>query len=94
MFGPTLTPWGEVTVRIVHPRREPAVVLDAKWRSGVPKIDITIPGFAKIIDADLSQPLLLERDLHALSRLIPVPESKAVPSHIMSDPTTEEGLPS
>lgn len=91
-FGPTLTPWGEVTVRIMHPRREPAVEVDAKWRNVAPRIDVAIPGFVKVDDASLSEPLVLKRDIQAPARLIPVPANESVPSHNVSDPTREEGM--
>lgn len=61
LFGPTLTPWGAVTVRVANPRVEPVVYLDAEWRGAPPRIDVAVPGFARIDDADASTPLPLVR---------------------------------
>src|SRR5690606_41913238 len=36
-FGPTLTPWGAVTVTIAHPRVEPTLRIDAQWRGAPPR---------------------------------------------------------
>ncbi len=46
-FGPTLTPFGAVTVRVeAGPSGdEPArVIVDGKWRGGFPQIDVRLPG--------------------------------------------------
>ena len=60
-FGPTLTPWGPVTVRISHSAIEPSLSIDATWRGVPPTIDVEIPGFRKLSDVDAAQPILLER---------------------------------
>lgn len=74
LFGPSLTPWGEVTVRIVHPRREPMVEFDAQWRTQPPRIDVMIPGFKAVLAIDPSQRVVLERDTESPARLCPVPD--------------------
>jgi hypothetical protein len=64
IFGPTPTPWGEVTVRVVHPRLEPAIHLDATWRGEAPIIEVALPGFEKIERADPGRPVPLRRQEH------------------------------
>ena len=61
LFGPTLTPWGAVTVRVANPRVEPVVHLDAQWRGAPPRIDVAVPGFERIEQADVAEPLPLSR---------------------------------
>jgi hypothetical protein len=41
-YGPTLTAWGPVSVRITASR----VVLDAHWRDVGPRVKVAVPGFA------------------------------------------------
>jgi hypothetical protein len=41
MFGPTLTPWGQVTIRLEGSR----LTLDAAWRDAAPRVEIRVPGF-------------------------------------------------
>jgi hypothetical protein len=60
-FGPTLTPWGPVTVRISHAATKPTLSIDGAWRGAPPAIDVEIPGFCKLSDVDAAQPILLER---------------------------------
>jgi hypothetical protein len=60
-FGPTLTPWGRVTVRISHPAIDPTILIDATWRDAPPAIDVAIPGFRKLANVDAAQPIPLER---------------------------------
>ena len=47
-FGPTLTPWGPVTVRIVRPAGERLLSVDAHWRGVPPRVDVEVPGFAAL----------------------------------------------
>jgi hypothetical protein len=61
-FGPTLTPWGAVTVRIVRPAAEPLLSIDAHWRGDPPRIDIQVPGFATVADADCNSAVRLVRE--------------------------------
>ncbi|MDB6128070.1 MAG: hypothetical protein JWM35_1966 [Verrucomicrobia bacterium] len=44
-FGPTLTAFGTVTVRIVADGDGANVLVDAKWRGEPPSIDVVLPGF-------------------------------------------------
>jgi hypothetical protein len=60
-FGPTLTPWGPMTVRIVNPAADPLLTIDAHWREDAPRVDVEIPGFTKFIDANCNSALRLER---------------------------------
>jgi hypothetical protein len=60
-FGPALTPWGPITVRIVHPSAEPLLTIDAHWREDAPRVDVEIPGFAKLFDANCNSGMRLER---------------------------------
>ena len=43
-FGPTLTSWGTVTLRVTDSQ----VTLDANWRSQPPRVRIQVPGFVPI----------------------------------------------
>jgi hypothetical protein len=61
-FGPTLTPWGTVTVRIVRPASEPLLSVDAHWHEDAPRVDIEVPGFAKVRDVDCRSAVPLRRD--------------------------------
>ena len=61
-FGPTLTPWGPLTVRIVRPATEPLLAIDAHWREDAPRVDIEIPGYRKLVDADCGSAIRLEPD--------------------------------
>ncbi|MEZ6129992.1 MAG: hypothetical protein R3C59_15015 [Planctomycetaceae bacterium] len=60
-FGPTLTPWGRVSVRIVQPQTHPMLVVDGHWHRDAPEIDIHVPGFAQITSASDGQSLELRR---------------------------------
>jgi hypothetical protein len=60
-FGPTLTPWGPVTIRVERPASEPTVRVDAHWHRELPKILIQIPGFRKVMNMNASRGATLER---------------------------------
>lgn len=62
-FGPTLTPWGAVTIRVANPRVEPAVRIEANWRGVPPRVDVAVPGFNRINEANAGVALPLVRDL-------------------------------
>lgn len=47
-FGPTLTVWGRVSVRIVQPKSRPLLVVDGHWHGAAPRIDVRVPGFQEI----------------------------------------------
>ena len=59
-FGPTLTPWGPVTVRIQPAHAEPTLTIESSWRGGPPRIDVEIPGFRKLDDVDGTATITLE----------------------------------
>jgi hypothetical protein len=44
-LGPTLTPWGPVTVQVIPVGRGATVRVDGKWRAEPPKIEVSLPGF-------------------------------------------------
>jgi hypothetical protein len=46
-FGPTLTPWGAVTVRVERPRSAPTICIDGRWRGKAPRIDVAVPEFSR-----------------------------------------------
>jgi PAS domain-containing protein len=60
-FGPTLTAWGPITVRMVRPAEAPLLTIDAHWRDDPPRVDVEIPGFAPLIDVDCSSSIRLGR---------------------------------
>jgi hypothetical protein len=60
-LGPTLTPWGPLTVRINRPATDPTLTIDAAWRGAPPAMDVELPGFRKLADVDVAHPILLER---------------------------------
>jgi hypothetical protein len=59
-FGPTLTPWGPVTVRIMRPANAPLLAIDAHWRDDAPRVDVEIPGYRKLVDANCGSAIPLE----------------------------------
>ena len=65
-FGPTLTPWGRVSVRI----ERDAVRLETHWHATSPAIDVQIPGFEPVHNADPSSAI----------RLTPVSDTSEVQS--------------
>jgi hypothetical protein len=48
-FGPTLTPWGAVTIRLEPeaPRRL-RLILEADWRAAPPAIEVALPHPARV----------------------------------------------
>jgi hypothetical protein len=74
-FGPTLTPWGPVTVRIQCQGREAVVQLEANWRSRPPRIDVQVPGFESVANADGNGPIrLTPLSFDHTSRSLPLAE--------------------
>jgi hypothetical protein len=61
-FGPTLTPWGPVSVRIVRPASSPLLSVDAHWRDDPPRVDVEVPGFLSAVDANCTSAIPLRRD--------------------------------
>jgi hypothetical protein len=80
-FGPTLTPWGNVTIRIERPATEPMLSIDGQWRGKPPRIDVAIPGFHATTLEDARRRVPLER----LSRTTAQPQTQTA---------FAEGLPS
>jgi hypothetical protein len=60
-FGPTLTRWGTVEVRISGPNSGPSLTVDTRWRASPARVDIAIPGFRHIANANCAAPIGLER---------------------------------
>ena len=65
-YGPTLTPWGKISVRIEKPQSAPMVWIEATWhesaeRANGPFIHIRIPGFQTVPDVTLNEPTVLVR---------------------------------
>ncbi len=49
-FGPTLTPWGAVSVTIESTSSATArITLDARWRQPAPSLDFRLPGYAPVL---------------------------------------------
>jgi hypothetical protein len=49
-FGPTLTGWGRLSVRVIHPGENPQVSLEAHWHGPAPRVDIEVPGYVRLAD--------------------------------------------
>ncbi|MEQ9411773.1 MAG: hypothetical protein RIK87_28920 [Fuerstiella sp.] len=60
-FGPTLTRWGRLSVRIVEPQTRPLLVIDEHWHSTAPRIDVRVPGFQPIENVKPDSALPLQR---------------------------------
>ena len=56
-FGPTLTAWGPVSVRLTGSR----LILDAAWRNAPPRVKVAIPGYAPIHDAPSNGEIQLQK---------------------------------
>jgi hypothetical protein len=78
-FGPTLTPWGAVTVRIERPQTERTVHIEGHWREKTPRIDVAIPGFALREDMDAKTPVELKEQLQIVD-IAPMTSQRAGPS--------------
>jgi hypothetical protein len=59
-FGPTLTPWGSVTIHVTCSAGGVTLKVDASWRSEKPRVDIALAGFVYQNDADVSQPITMK----------------------------------
>lgn len=60
-FGPTHTPWGQLSVRIVTPQSNPMVIIDDHWHAAAPQIDVRVPGFQPIENVKLGSAKPLQR---------------------------------
>jgi hypothetical protein len=61
-FGPTLTTWGKVTVRIQPSADCPALTIEADWRGRKPSLAVELPGCRKLTDVDATSQIKLERE--------------------------------
>jgi hypothetical protein len=61
-FGPTLTPWGAVTIRMERPRSAPTLYVEGQWHTVAPRIDVAVPGFGVKERVDVSAPLVLKEE--------------------------------
>jgi hypothetical protein len=76
-FGPTVTPWGTVTVKIVDPRKQPALVIQAEWYEQQPLVEVAIRGFRTIQRPDICNPIVLQREIESPAPLNQVPDTPA-----------------
>lgn len=58
-FGPTLTSWGPVSVRIRREAAGAVVQLDTAWRGPAPRVDVQVPGYAAVMNANAAEPVRL-----------------------------------
>jgi hypothetical protein len=61
-FGPTLTPFGPVRVRISGAPAARSLHVDAQWRDRTPLLEIRVPGCRPLVAPPLDQPVTLQRD--------------------------------
>jgi hypothetical protein len=57
-FGPTLTPWGHVSIRIL-PSAEPTLLIDGRWNGAPPAVDVALPGFEQLRNIDCAHAVSL-----------------------------------
>jgi hypothetical protein len=63
-FGPTLTPFGAVSVSIKPDSTNRFLVtLDAPWRGQPPKLEVRVPGYSRVTATDLPNQFLIEGDV-------------------------------
>ncbi len=60
-FGPTLTPWGSLTVRFALRGGELFFSLDSNWRDTAPPLRVSVPGYRETIVREPAEDLLIER---------------------------------
>jgi hypothetical protein len=60
-FGPTPTPWGDVTLRFQPSDSRATLAIDADWRGAAPRIDVLVPGHRPLADVDVATTIELER---------------------------------
>lgn len=58
-FGPTLTAWGRVSVRVIQPHTQPRIIVDCHWHGIAPPVDIVIPGFEPLLSVDVQESVSL-----------------------------------
>jgi hypothetical protein len=62
LFGPTLTAWGPVTVRVTQPATAPLLTIDAQWHGEAPAVDVLVPGFQELRGVEWSDSISLVKD--------------------------------
>jgi hypothetical protein len=63
LFGPTLTPFGPVTLSLQPEATQRFVVtLEARWRGPAPDLDVRVPGFSRVTPLNASYEFLIEVD--------------------------------
>lgn len=61
-FGPTLTPFGPVSVRVEPDARDHIkVTLEAAWRGTPPAVEVRVPGFSRIVSATPPDAYVLQK---------------------------------
>jgi hypothetical protein len=79
-FGPTLTPWGPVSVRVEGGASQATVRIDGHWRGPGPCIDVLVPGYRSEHDVDPSHAVRLSANEGQRAAAVPrrnVPERTA-----------------
>lgn len=62
-FGPTLTPWGPVSVGVRRDAGQTVVRIDARWRERSPTLEIRLPGHRSRVVTDAGVDHRLEADV-------------------------------
>ena len=60
-FGPTLTRWGQLRMRVTEPRTRPAISLDASWFDRSPQITVEVPNFQPQYGVEDTRSIVLTR---------------------------------
>jgi hypothetical protein len=59
-FGPTATPYGPVSLRVTRAGDRCSAMVDARWHTAAPPMEIAVPGFAVARDVMAGAPVVLE----------------------------------
>lgn len=59
-FGPTLTPYGPISVSLLKENNEVLASIDATWRNTPSQIIVAVPGYEKVHMFDTTRPLRLK----------------------------------
>ncbi len=63
LFGPTLTPFGPVTLSLQpEATRRFVVTLEARWRGPAPNLDVRVPGYSRVTPLNAPHEFLIEVD--------------------------------
>ena len=60
-FGPTATPWGSVTVRLLPQKGRTSLSMEAHWHEGPPRVEARLPGHRHLAVSDFDRTHELER---------------------------------